>query len=226
MTLDPDQIALRREEQKNPREEIKLDPKILDKYIGYYQLRPSAIFTVTRQGDNLFVQLTGQDALQAYPESAQKFFFKIVPAQISFIGNPQDRATELVLHQHGGELCAPRVDQAEAQKAEDAFATRIREGAPAPGSEAALRRHIEAMLQGQPDYSEMTEELASVARPQIPDIQRQFAKLGSLRSISFRGVGLQGWDVYEVKFENGVATWRLCLEPDGKISGLLCQAGP
>lgn len=82
MTLDPDKIAQRLEEQAKPREEIQIDPKILENYVGYYQLGQHAIFTITRQGNDLFSQLTGQRSLQIYPESTQKFFAKEVKAQI------------------------------------------------------------------------------------------------------------------------------------------------
>jgi hypothetical protein len=39
-------------------------------------------------------------------------------------------------------------------------------------------------------------------------------------------VGSQGWDVYEAKFANGMSINRIILAPDGKIEGLLTQAGP
>jgi hypothetical protein len=226
VTSDPDTLARRQEEQKKPRTEIQIGPKLLDNYVGYYVLAPSAIFTVTRQGDSLFVQLTGQASFQVYAESANKFFYKVVPAQISFNSDGQSRATELVLHQNGAERPARRISQADAQSATDSLAKRVKDGVPVPGSEAALRRQIEAFMQRQPNYDDMTDELAAVTRPQIPKIDRQFAALGPLQSISFRGVGLQGWDIYEVRFENGISIWRIFLAPDKKVSGLLFQSGP
>ena len=59
-----------------------------------------------------------------------------------------------------------------------------------------------------------------------PDMQRSFARLGALQSISFRGVGSQGWDIYEAKYANGISIWRITMAPDGKIEGLLTQDGP
>jgi len=109
---------------------------------------------------------------------------------------------------------------------ETSLAKRIKEGTPTPGSEAALRRQIEAFQQRQPSYGEMTGDLAAGTRPQIPEIERQLAMLGPLQSISFRGVGVQGWDVYESKFANGISVCRILLAADGKVSGLLFQWGP
>ena len=108
----------------------------------------------------------------------------------------------------------------------DSFAKRINAGTPMAGSESALRRQIEAFARGQPDYADMTEKLASVTRPQFPKIQRAFAALGPLQSISFMGIGLQGWDVYNAKFANGITVWRITLGPAEKVSGLLYQSGP
>jgi beta-lactamase regulating signal transducer with metallopeptidase domain len=226
MTSDLDTIAQRKEEQEKPRTEVQIDPKILDNYIGYYQLKPRMIFTITRQGDQLFTQLTGQPPVQVYPESTQKFFAKVVHAQISFVIDPQGRATELVLHQAGREQSAKRVDKAEVESVEQQLAKRIKDGTPLPGSEAALRATIDAQQRGQPNYDAMSEALALATRQQQPVLQRMYAGLGPLQSISFRGVGSQGWDVYEAKYANGLSINRIILAPDGKIEGLLTQAGP
>jgi hypothetical protein len=95
-----------------------------------------------------------------------------------------------------------------------------------PETKAALKHQIKAFEQGQPAYDDMSEELAFVTRPQIPRINRRFAQLGPLRSLSFRGVGISGWDVYEARFANGMAICRIRLASDGKVSGLLFQWGP
>lgn len=223
-----DRVPARRLEQARPRTEVFVDPKLFDNYVGYYRLDPLKVFTVTRLGDRLFVQLTGQEFLPVYPESPSKFFYKgiKVPAQISFATDPQGRATGLTLHQSGEEQFAKRIEETEAKAVEEAFARRIKEPTPLPGSEAALRRQIEAFQQGQPAYDQMSEALASVTRPQLATIQRHLAMMGTLQSVSFRGVGLGGRDVYEAKFENGMAICRIYMAEDGKVRWLLIQWGP
>jgi beta-lactamase regulating signal transducer with metallopeptidase domain len=225
-TLDAATLARRREEQKRPRQQVQIDPGILGNYVGYYQLGQFTVLTISRQGDDLYAQVTGQRSLQILAESTAKFFYKAVPAQISFFIDAQGRATEIVHHQNGLESRARRIDQAQAQGIEASLANRIKEGTPVPGSSAALKRQIDAFQQGQPAYGEMTDELAVLTRPQIFSINSHFAQLGPLQSISFRGVGAQGWDVYEAKFANGISICRIFLAADGKISGLLFQWGP
>lgn len=88
--------------------EISIDPKLLDGYVGRYQLAPNFILTVTREGDQLFVQATGQPTAPVFPESEKNFFYKVVDAQISFETDDQGRASALVLHQNGMDQRAPR----------------------------------------------------------------------------------------------------------------------
>ena len=88
--------------------EVTLDAKILDRYVGSYQLAPSAILAISREGDQLFVQLTGQPKFPLYPESERKFFLKVVDAQITFDTDAQGKTTQAVLHQGGRDMPAKR----------------------------------------------------------------------------------------------------------------------
>jgi serine-type D-Ala-D-Ala carboxypeptidase/endopeptidase len=92
------------------RAEITVDPKIFDGYVGRYQLTPSILFTVTRDGDKLMVQLTGQQNFQVYPETTKNYFYKVVDAQLTFETDAQGKATALTLHQNGANQRAPRIE--------------------------------------------------------------------------------------------------------------------
>ena len=89
--------------------EITVDPKIFDGYVGQYQLAPNFILTITREGDQLFAQATGQPKVQIYPESQRDFFLKVVDAQITFETDASGRATSLTLHQNGANMLAKRI---------------------------------------------------------------------------------------------------------------------
>jgi D-alanyl-D-alanine-carboxypeptidase/D-alanyl-D-alanine-endopeptidase len=80
---------------------IKLDTTVYDAYVGKYEFAPKAVITVHREGDRLFAQLTGQSALEVFPESETDFFLKAVDAQISFVKSDQGGVTALILHQMG-----------------------------------------------------------------------------------------------------------------------------
>ena len=92
-----------------PRSAIEVDPAIYDAYVGRYQLVENLVFTVTRQGDRLFVQLTGQPRFEVFPESETQFFLRVVDAQITF-GRAEDGSVDqLVLHQNGVDQPAGRL---------------------------------------------------------------------------------------------------------------------
>jgi serine-type D-Ala-D-Ala carboxypeptidase/endopeptidase len=200
--------------------EITLDTKIFDKYVGTYQLAPGAIMTVTRDGDQLSTQLTGQGKIPVYPEGVGKFFVKVVDAQITFDMDAQGNATQLVLHQNGRDMVAKRIDAAQAAAVADALAKRVKDKIAAPGSEAAVRRIIEELRVGEPKYELMTPAFADVTRQQLPQIKTLIAQLGAVETVTFKEVGPGGGDVYEVKFEHGSTEWRIVLDSDGKVAGV------
>jgi BlaR1 peptidase M56/Domain of unknown function (DUF3471) len=88
---------------------------------------------------------------------------------------------------------------------------------PAAGSEEALRRHIDSLRRGEPDYRQMTAEVAGETRRQLLLNQAILTKLGPLRAILFRGVTPLDNDLYIAHFANGSAEWRIGLVRDGRI---------
>jgi hypothetical protein len=65
---------------------------------------------VTREDDHLFVQATGQQRNQIFPESTRDYFLKVVDAQITFVTDSNGRATHLILHQGGIDQTATRIE--------------------------------------------------------------------------------------------------------------------
>ena len=92
------------------RKEITVDPKLFDRYVGRYQLAPKFILTVTREGDRLFTQATGQPKVEIFPESEREYFLKVVDAQITFETDSQGRATQVILHQGGQDVPGKRIE--------------------------------------------------------------------------------------------------------------------
>jgi Domain of unknown function (DUF3471) len=90
--------------------EVKVDPKLFDGYTGRYELVPNFVMTITREGDHLFVQATGQPKLEIFPESDRDYFLKVVDAQITFVPDSTGKATELILHQGGRDQHAKRIE--------------------------------------------------------------------------------------------------------------------
>lgn len=89
---------------------ISLDPKVLDGYIGRYELAPKFIMTITREGSQLFTQATGQQRIEVFAESDREFFVKAFDAQISFETDARGHATVMILHQGGMNVRAKRIE--------------------------------------------------------------------------------------------------------------------
>ena len=92
-----------------------------------------------------------------------------------------------------------------------------RRSLPMPGSEDALRRYIDALARGEPNYHQMTREVAWQTRLQLPINQAILAKLGEVRALSFRGATQLDNDIYMVHFANGSAEWRIGLVKGDRI---------
>lgn len=90
--------------------EAAIDPALLDRYVGEYALAPEFVLTVTREGDGLFVQATGQGKLPVFAESETGFFYKVVDAQLTFELGPDGKATSVTLHQNGQNMPGARVE--------------------------------------------------------------------------------------------------------------------
>lgn len=106
-----DRKAQRLTDYKPPmHSEIKVDPQILADYVGKYVLAPGIEFDVKLENELLQVQLTGQPRHPLFAEAENKFFYKVVDAQITFVKDASGRVTSLVLHQNGRDQTAKRKD--------------------------------------------------------------------------------------------------------------------
>ena len=88
---------------------VKVDPKIYDAYVGRYELRPGFVFTVTRDGDRLMTQATGQPQAEIRPLSETRFFAVGPDAELSFGKNEKGEVDKLILHQGGRDQPAKRL---------------------------------------------------------------------------------------------------------------------
>jgi CubicO group peptidase (beta-lactamase class C family) len=98
--------------------QVAVDSKLFDGYVGRYQLAPSFVITITRDGDHLYEQATNQPKFEIFPEGDRDYFLKVVDAQITFVTDDKGRATELILHQNGQDAHGKRLDDAAAATSE------------------------------------------------------------------------------------------------------------
>ena len=210
-------------EQRRPRTQVAFDPAQFDKFVGYYRMDPATLFAVTCRADHYLIGVIGDTPDEVYPESASKFFLKglSLPAQYSFTLDAAGRVTELVLHQSGEEQHAPRIGDADGKAAQAALAQRISDNRPSSGTEQALRRQIDGLMRGDPDYGLMAPSLAAGTRQMLGTLHAKIAAWGPVTSVKFMGVGKDGLDIYEVTCRHKRSKWEIGpLTPDGKIASI------
>ena len=87
-------------------------------------------------------------------------------------------------------------------------------------SEETLRTLIAELQAGEPDYSRMTDPIATAVRQQSAAMRPVIDGFGALVTVDFMG-SQNGLDIYTVMFANAATQWLIGLNPEGKISGLL-----
>lgn len=79
--------------------ETKVDPSTFDAYIGDYQVTSKLVLTISKEGDKLFGQLTGQGKLAVEPVSETQFTIPDVKASITFEKDSAGQVVGLILSQ-------------------------------------------------------------------------------------------------------------------------------
>ncbi|PNQ72552.1 serine hydrolase [Hanstruepera neustonica] len=88
--------------------EVPID--VMDTYCGQYELAPGFIITVTRQDNQLFAQATGQPQFELFASAHNKFYLKVVDAQVTFNANEKGKIDSLTLHQNGQDMPANKIE--------------------------------------------------------------------------------------------------------------------
>jgi CubicO group peptidase (beta-lactamase class C family) len=88
---------------------VAVAPALLAGLVGDYRLGSDFDIVVTREGEHLYAQATGQPRHELFATSPEEFFLKEVDAALTFHRGPDGKATEVVLHQGGRDFPGKRV---------------------------------------------------------------------------------------------------------------------
>lgn len=91
--------------------EIIVDTKTLESYVGRYELAPGFMLTVSREGNQLKTQATGQSEFPVFPKSQNVFYLKVVEAQLTFNRNAAGMVESVTLHQGGRDIVGKRLKE-------------------------------------------------------------------------------------------------------------------
>jgi CubicO group peptidase (beta-lactamase class C family) len=103
-----DQLAPR----TTPDVDVNVSTDAIVAIVGRYDYG-AAIMTVTREGNQVFAQLSGQPKFPIFPKSETSFFWKVVEAEITFVKDADGKVTKAIHKQNGQTIDAPRIEDIE-----------------------------------------------------------------------------------------------------------------
>jgi hypothetical protein len=82
------------------RKEVKVPAKVMQTYVGEYEMTAGRVLAITLENGSLWGQPTDQQKRQLFAESPTKFFLKDLPVQLTFQGE-KGKVVGLVMDQEG-----------------------------------------------------------------------------------------------------------------------------
>ena len=87
---------------------VTVDPKLLADYAGKYELGPNFDITIQVVDGHLTLQAPGQETLQLYASSNNRFFLAVMNAELEFVRDGQGKVAKMILHQNGQDVPAQK----------------------------------------------------------------------------------------------------------------------
>ncbi|MFZ1678412.1 MAG: serine hydrolase [Saprospiraceae bacterium] len=88
---------------------IIVNEKILETYVGEYEIPSVFTFSVTKEQNRLFIVVDGQEKFEIFPETETKFFTKVNDAQFEFVKDDSGKVTKSILNQGGRQADAKKL---------------------------------------------------------------------------------------------------------------------
>ncbi len=91
--------------------EIQVDPKVVKRLEGKYQLIPNVVMTIKVKNGRMMAQLTGQQFLAVIPQSETEWKYQAVEATLKFELPETGNSPKVTLHQSGRVMPFTRVNK-------------------------------------------------------------------------------------------------------------------
>ena len=153
---------------KNEPTVVKIDSRVFDQYVGAYVMGRQYM-TVSRTDDHYYVQITGQEPFEIFPQSDHEFFLKTVDAHLTFIADANGKTYKVSLSQGGPPQWAPSPQLSEREtklvvEQQKAGPQRFKEQKQDPRTEPLVRQFVDDARHGKPQYDRMLPSLAEMLR--------------------------------------------------------------
>jgi CubicO group peptidase (beta-lactamase class C family) len=91
-------------------EAVQVDPTVLQKYAGSYQVSADMMVSITAEAGHLFAEVPGKPKFELFPTSETEFFAKIADIKLDFEVGADGAVTELVIREGVQEIHAAKVN--------------------------------------------------------------------------------------------------------------------
>ena len=91
--------------------DVVVADSILESYVGKFEIAPSFIIAIRKDGSQLKAQATNQPEFDIFPKSETVFYLKVVDAQITFNKNDAGNVDSVTLLQGGREITGKRIEE-------------------------------------------------------------------------------------------------------------------
>jgi hypothetical protein len=108
-----EEIAIGKEIDKAPpvaKTEINLSEEVLKGYVGKYQLTPEFAIEIKVNNGKIYGQATGQGPNEIFAEAKDKFFLKVVAAELIFGRDESGNVNMVTLNQGGQQISGKKVE--------------------------------------------------------------------------------------------------------------------
>jgi CubicO group peptidase (beta-lactamase class C family) len=109
LELDPNNTSATEALKRLATPPVVVDAKVLDTYVGEYEVRPGFVMSVFREGDKFMTQATGQEKFEVFPESETTFSPRAFPAKLTFVKDADGKVTSMRIDQGGRVTLAKRI---------------------------------------------------------------------------------------------------------------------
>ena len=89
---------------------VDVDPQVMQRYVGKYELVPGFVFTVSVENKRLMVGATSQPTFEVFPRSDTEWYYQVVEATLTFQVDDKGKCDAVKLFQNGVRHTAKRIE--------------------------------------------------------------------------------------------------------------------
>lgn len=90
-------------------EDVKISPKVLQSYVGTYEVNPEMRLSITVDGTRLYGEPNGGGKAELFPMSENRFYLKVDDVQVEFNRNDKREVVSITVYQKGEGIEAKKV---------------------------------------------------------------------------------------------------------------------